>query len=248
MFSTQALQVRRLRRPHRIGDGVVDVADVGGFIAAREPTRQIPAPDERRQHRRGDIAPLGRAVAGMNHAVRSWRCRPAWPPAAARAASHHPSSPPGSSLAGPGPSRAGQRLGHRHLPQLGGAGSRAGRPVESHRGVIGQRLLARRSHARPPRWAAHRPPRSPADPQSQVSRSAPWPNAPNASARRCSSVRGSACTHRARHRIQALFQRVGVVANSRPSTRASPVPSSGSATSTWRPRAPNSLRRTAPGS
>ena len=45
---------------------MVDVAVVGGFIAAREPARHIAAPHERRQHRGRDVAGLWRGVAGMH--------------------------------------------------------------------------------------------------------------------------------------------------------------------------------------
>ena len=82
---------------------------MGGFIAAGEPTRHIPAAHKPGQHRRGDVAGLRCGVAGVAGSGRSWRCRRVWRPAAGRATSRHPAEPPVESLPGRRVAAVGRR-------------------------------------------------------------------------------------------------------------------------------------------
>ena len=54
-------------KPQRERNGVVDVGELGGMIAAGKPTRHIPAPDEPLQLGRRAITELGWGIAGMAH-------------------------------------------------------------------------------------------------------------------------------------------------------------------------------------
>ena len=63
-----------MRRPDRVRDGVVEVAELGGFVAAREATRQIPAPDEFAQRRGRGVAGFGWRVAGVVHLAQPGLC------------------------------------------------------------------------------------------------------------------------------------------------------------------------------
>ena len=79
-------------RPDRPGHRVVDVAAVGGFIAARPPTRQIPAPHKISQLPRRPILRLRWRIAG-------WRISRPWHgpksrPTTTRASPHHRSQTP----------------------------------------------------------------------------------------------------------------------------------------------------------
>ena len=66
VFSTQAPQVRCTRRPHRIGDGVVQIAVIGRLVTPREPARQIATTDEVGQLARRRIPRLRRRIPRMN--------------------------------------------------------------------------------------------------------------------------------------------------------------------------------------
>ena len=68
MKAAEQSQVGRVRRPAAaIGHGVVDIADLGGFVAAGEPAAQVPVPDEVSQCRRGSVARLGPEFPGTSH-------------------------------------------------------------------------------------------------------------------------------------------------------------------------------------
>ena len=67
MLSADTLQVGRMGDPERVGHRVVDVAELGGAITAREPTGQIPTPDEALQRSRRAVARFGRRIGGKTH-------------------------------------------------------------------------------------------------------------------------------------------------------------------------------------
>src|SRR6188508_2439359 len=54
-----------MRRSHRVGHGVIEVAELGGLVAAGEPTRQVAAADELTQGPRRGVARLRPGVAGV---------------------------------------------------------------------------------------------------------------------------------------------------------------------------------------
>ena len=54
-----------MRRPERVGHRVIDVGELGGPVAAREPTGQIPTSDEPLQLGRWAVTRLGHRVAEM---------------------------------------------------------------------------------------------------------------------------------------------------------------------------------------
>jgi hypothetical protein len=67
MFSAEALQVGSVCQAAGIvGDGVVDIAKLGGPVAAYEPAGEIAAAHEVHQCRRGPVARFGWTVPGVN--------------------------------------------------------------------------------------------------------------------------------------------------------------------------------------
>ncbi len=213
MFSAQTFQIGRLGGAGRVGDGVVDIADVGGFIAAGEPARHIPAPDERRQHRRRGVARL------------RWRHLPGWRigticavPAILAASSGAGSiAPPMITAGAVAANRAtrsagvdGERFADRHLPQLRGCRSPGASSPSNWAGVSSasdsssaMTCTTTALGCAPAAGSRGRRSRTPAGRRRD-------PAPPGHRLRRWSRVRGSSSQTARGHRVQALVQRLGV--------------------------------------
>src|SRR5580693_724176 len=67
VLSTDTLEVRRMGQPEWVGHRVVDIAKLGGPVAARESTGQIPTSDEPLQRGRWAVARFGGCVARLRY-------------------------------------------------------------------------------------------------------------------------------------------------------------------------------------